>query len=214
MVIFSGCGTLKTLTSPGIVKVLPHCLDASGNHSDGPTLLHRDVYQRKLRTNPDLVHGVRYDVNWWGGGDVVLRLGMRTPKIHRFIQRKTNEKIEQKKIEKFDVDGDGKLSDEEMSDKEAIKIFNEGMSQPEQRQVFLQEIIKFIIHDLPADVILQLDTMTLVIEKGPASTGIGAQWASILLDGKTYRHLGQPEAWRVSIWRGEEMLDEQASLLW
>ena len=137
MIAFSGCGTLKTLTSPGIVKVLPHYLDASGNHSDGPTLLHRDVYQRKLRTNPGLVHGVRYDVNWYARGEVTLRLELRG------------------------------------SNPEPMKV--------EQK----------INQDLGR-----------------------TRWTSILIDGKTYRSLEQPEAWRISIWRGEEMLDEQVSFLW
>jgi len=139
MIAFSGCGTLKTLTSPGIVKVLPHYLDASGNHSDGPTLLHRDVYQRKLRTNPGLVHGVRYDVNWYAQGEVTLRLELRGSKAN--------------------------------------------LKPIKREQKFSQGLVR-------------------------------TRWTSILIDGKTYRSLEQPEAWRISIWRGEEMLDEQVSFLW
>lgn len=139
MIAFSGCGTLKTLTSPGIVKVLPHYLDASGNHSDGPTLLHRDVYQRKLRTNPGLVHGVRYDVNWYARGEVTVRLELRSSKAN--------------------------------------------LKPVKREQKISQDLIR-------------------------------TRWTSILIDAKTYRSLEQPEAWRVSIWRGEEMLDEQVSFLW
>jgi hypothetical protein len=80
-VALSGCGTLQTLSGTGIVKVLPHYLDAAGNHTNGPTLLHRDVYQDKLRKNPDLVHAVRYDVNWYGSGEIKLRLELRSTKI-------------------------------------------------------------------------------------------------------------------------------------
>ena len=65
----AGCSTVQTLSGTGIVKVLPHYLDAGGNSTDGPTLLHRDVYQSNLRGNPELVKGVRYDVNWHGRKD-------------------------------------------------------------------------------------------------------------------------------------------------
>ena len=75
-----GCGTLPTRSGISIVKVLPHYLDESGNHADGPTLLHRDVYQANLRENPDLVHAVRYDVNWRGDGEVKVRLELRSIK--------------------------------------------------------------------------------------------------------------------------------------
>jgi len=75
-----GCNTLQTGSGTSVVKVLPHYLDASGNHSDGPTLLHRDVYQDKLRKNPELVRALRYDVNWRGTGKVKLRLELRSTK--------------------------------------------------------------------------------------------------------------------------------------
>ncbi len=78
--VWVGCSMLQTRSGMGIVKVLPHYLDASGNHSDGPTLLHRDVYQEKLRGNPDLVYAVRYDVNWYGTGEVKVRLELRSTK--------------------------------------------------------------------------------------------------------------------------------------
>jgi hypothetical protein len=80
-VVLVGCGTLQTFSGTGIVKVLPHYLDDAGNHTDGPTLLHRDVYQDKLRSNPDLVHAVRYDVNWYGSGEIKLRLELRSTKV-------------------------------------------------------------------------------------------------------------------------------------
>ena len=78
--VLAGCDTLQTGSGTSVVKVLPHYLDASGNHSDGPTLLHRDVYQDKLRKNPELVRAVRYDVNWRGTGKVKLRLELRSTK--------------------------------------------------------------------------------------------------------------------------------------
>ena len=137
LLVITGCGTVRGLSRTSIIKVLPHYLDNEGQHTDGPTLLHRDAYQRKLRTNPDLVHGVRYDVNWRGKGEVTLRLELRSSK-----------------------------------------------SKP----------------------------MTVEQKVGPGL--IRTQWTPILLDAKTYRSFGQPEAWRVSIWQGEEMLGEQLSFLW
>jgi hypothetical protein len=77
---WAGCSAIQPQSGPNIVKVLPHYLDASGNHSDGPTLLHRDVYQANLRKNPDLVRAVRYDVNWRGSGEVKVRLELRSTK--------------------------------------------------------------------------------------------------------------------------------------
>ena len=79
--VLVGCDTLQTGSGTSVVKVLPHYLDASGNHSDGPTLLHRDVYQANLRKNPELVRAVRYDVNWRGGGEIKIRLELRSTKV-------------------------------------------------------------------------------------------------------------------------------------
>ena len=77
---WAGCSAIQPQSGPNIVKVLPHYLDVSGNHSDGPTLLHRDVYQARLRKNPDLVRAVSYDVNWRGTGEVKVRLELRSTK--------------------------------------------------------------------------------------------------------------------------------------
>ena len=76
----AGCATLKSSIGTGLVKVLPHYLDESGKHTDGVTLLHRDGYQNQLRNNPKLVHGVRYEVNWYGAGEVTVRLELRSTK--------------------------------------------------------------------------------------------------------------------------------------
>ena len=71
---FAGCATFKSFSGTGLVKVLPNYLDEMGQHTDGVTLLHRDVYQNRLRKNPELVHGVRYDVNWYGSGEEQYRM--------------------------------------------------------------------------------------------------------------------------------------------
>ena len=49
LLVITGCGTAKRSMGTGIIKVLPHYLDNEGQHTDGPTLLHRDVYQRELQ---------------------------------------------------------------------------------------------------------------------------------------------------------------------
>lgn len=137
--LITGCSTMRTWTGTGIVKVLPHYLDAAGNSTDGPTLLHRDVYQQHLRGNPELVKGVRYDVNWHGRQNVTFRLELRSTKAG--------------------VD-------------------------------------------------------PLVINK-EASAGVRVtHWTFIHIDEAAYTAFGQPEAWRVSVWDGDEMLDEEVSFLW
>ena len=65
LAIMSGC---VGVSKGGIVKVLPHYLDDQGRHSDGPSLLHRDVYQKKLRDEPELINALRFDIKWRGSG--------------------------------------------------------------------------------------------------------------------------------------------------
>jgi hypothetical protein len=65
LAMMSGC---VGVSEEGIVKVLPHYLDDEGRHSDGPSLLHRDVYQKKLRDEPELINALRFDIKWRGGG--------------------------------------------------------------------------------------------------------------------------------------------------
>tara|TARA_Y100000588_G_scaffold315337_1_gene343362 strand:+ start:253 stop:687 length:435 start_codon:yes stop_codon:yes gene_type:complete len=79
--VLMGCGTHQTSSGDtGLIKVLPHYLDKEGQHSDGPTLLHRDSHQNRLIKNPELVHSIRYDVQWFGEGEVTLRLELRSGK--------------------------------------------------------------------------------------------------------------------------------------
>lgn len=47
-----------------ILKVLPHFLDQKGRHSLSPSLFERDAYQAHLRTHPDQISGLRFDVQW------------------------------------------------------------------------------------------------------------------------------------------------------
>jgi hypothetical protein len=88
-------GSVSTLEAPletpkaevgqvEILKVLPHLLDRQGKHTLSPSLLERDAYQAILRADPDLVSGVRFDVNYRVrrvvSGPWVLRMEMRTAK--------------------------------------------------------------------------------------------------------------------------------------
>jgi len=73
LTIMLGC---VGLSKESIVKVLPHYLDDEGRHSDGPSLLHRDVYQKKLRDEPELINALRFDIKWRGSG-----LGAETAKL-------------------------------------------------------------------------------------------------------------------------------------
>lgn len=45
-----------------IVKTLKHLLDAEGRHTLSPSLLDRDAYQAHLRSQSDLVSGLRFDI--------------------------------------------------------------------------------------------------------------------------------------------------------
>ncbi len=81
LAIMSGC---VGVSKEGIVKVLPHYLDEEGRHSDGPSLLHRDIYQKKLREEPSLINALRFDIKWRGGGleaeTAKLRVEVRSSK--------------------------------------------------------------------------------------------------------------------------------------
>lgn len=135
----AGCANLKSITGTGLVKVLPNYLDVKGLHTDGVTLLHRDVYQNNLRRNPELVHGVRYDVNWYGSGEVTLRLELRSTKAN---------------------------------------------------------------------------TAPKTVEQKINTTVPRTHWTPLTLDEKSYKEFGQPQAWRVSLWKGGEELAQLKSFLW
>ena len=65
-----------------ILKVLTHRLDAQGQHALSPSLYERDAYQAELRTHPERVHGMRFDVNWRtlkaNRNPLVLRVELKT----------------------------------------------------------------------------------------------------------------------------------------
>ncbi len=60
-----------------VVKVLPHLIDLKGRHSLTPSLYDRDAYQAKLRLNPALCSGIRFDVLWRGRSETNLMAKLR-----------------------------------------------------------------------------------------------------------------------------------------
>jgi hypothetical protein len=72
-----------------ILKVLPHFLDQKGRHALNPSLYERDAYQAKLRQNPKLRSGLRFDVQWKGGAKrpLKLRIEMRGGKDDQITRR-------------------------------------------------------------------------------------------------------------------------------
>ncbi len=73
-----GCGSISR--APGLIKVLPHYLDEYGRHTEGVTLVERDVYQLALRRDPAAVHGVRFNIHWRGNSEMTVRLELRSTK--------------------------------------------------------------------------------------------------------------------------------------
>ncbi|MBI3851261.1 MAG: hypothetical protein HY298_13455 [Verrucomicrobia bacterium] len=47
-----------------VIKVLPHFLDAKGQHTLSPSLYERDAYQAQLRQHPEKRSAIRFDVQW------------------------------------------------------------------------------------------------------------------------------------------------------
>lgn len=68
---------------PRVIKVLTHLVDEQGRIALAPSLYERDAYQLHLRTNPDLVNGMRFDVQFKASrkeGPVLLRVEARGSK--------------------------------------------------------------------------------------------------------------------------------------
>src|SRR5687767_16014534 len=62
---------------PRVIKVLTHLIDAQGRNALAPSLYERDAYQLHLRSNPALVSGMRFDVQFKAdrnAGPVLMRI--------------------------------------------------------------------------------------------------------------------------------------------
>jgi len=70
-----GCSWLPAhAASAKVIKVLPHLLDREGRHTLSPSLYERDAYQARLRLDPKLRAGLRFDVQWKARHSQQLRL--------------------------------------------------------------------------------------------------------------------------------------------
>jgi hypothetical protein len=128
--------------SARIGKVLPHLVDREGKHTLAPSLYERDAYQAHLRSTPEEIGGLRFDVQWKVSRDLAEGLRLR-----------------------IEMRGTG----------QAEVIFVE---QPVQRRPWYD------------------------------------RWTSVRLDNETFGRLGRLIAWRVSLWRGPQMIAEHQSFLW
>ena len=66
-----------------VVKVLTHLVDAQNRTALAPSLYERDAYQLHLRDNPDLISGMRFEVQFKAarkGGAVRVRVEARGSK--------------------------------------------------------------------------------------------------------------------------------------
>ena len=65
---------------PRVIKVLTHLIDAQGRNALAPSLYERDAYQLHLRTHPELVAGMRFDVQFKAArkdGPLLVRIEAR-----------------------------------------------------------------------------------------------------------------------------------------
>jgi len=127
-----------------ILKVLPHFLDQKGRHSLSPSLYERDAYQAQLRTHPELVSGLRFDVQW-----------------------KANKTGKKKLRMKLELRG----------------------SKAGSKMVTVEEDVQF---------------------KGRLFTA----WARLPLAKKDFNALGGLNAWRATLWEGDQQISELKSFLW
>jgi hypothetical protein len=80
-VLWLSAASLAFAGEARILKVLPHLLDAKGRDALSPSLFERDAYQVQLRTHPEEISALRFDVQIKARrsqGPLLLRLQMRT----------------------------------------------------------------------------------------------------------------------------------------
>ncbi len=53
-----------------------------------------------------------------------------------------------------------------------------------------------------------------VIEEPVSPDRWGGTWSALLMNKETFLKVGEPAAWRVSLWDGEQLLAEQKSFVW
>ena len=57
-------------------------------------------------------------------------------------------------------------------------------------------------------------TQPIVLEKNVRPARFFSTWSSVPLEGEDFGEMGRLIAWRVTLWRGNELLAEQKSFLW
>ncbi|HAV63551.1 MAG TPA: hypothetical protein DCY13_14440 [Verrucomicrobiales bacterium] len=75
----------------------------------------------------------------------------------------------------------------------------------------------------PGEYVLKLELLGRVVQGRPlrqtieekvGSTRRSSRWSAIEFSGEEYKKFGQVVAWRVTLWRGDEMVARQQSFLW
>src|SRR5438552_16933935 len=102
-VFLSGVAASVSAASARIIKVLPHFLDQQGRHSLSPSLYDRDAYQARLRKNPQLRSGLRFDVQWRSAekSSLKLRVEMRGSKGKALTQAVVEQTVSQAAFSKW-----------------------------------------------------------------------------------------------------------------
>ena len=85
LILFLALSAVTRAAEARILKVLPHLLDARGRNTLAPSLYERDAYQALLRSNPDLISALRFDVQYKSDSrqPLVFRLEIRGTKMPR-----------------------------------------------------------------------------------------------------------------------------------
>jgi hypothetical protein len=84
IIILSFClSAAASAAEARILKVLPHLLDAQGRNALAPSLYERDAYQAQLRSNPENISALRFDVQYKSRSKelLVLRIELRGSKM-------------------------------------------------------------------------------------------------------------------------------------
>jgi len=76
--------------------------------------------------------------------------------------------------------------------------------------------------DKPAELKLRLEVLTsqgsgskpLVLEQAVTARSRRSKWSALTLAGEEFRRVGEPVAWRASLWDQDRLLAEQKSFLW
>jgi hypothetical protein len=54
----------------------------------------------------------------------------------------------------------------------------------------------------------------LIVERSIKRSGWFSTWSALVISGEDYQKMGEFIAWRVTLWKGDQLLAEQKSFLW